>query len=566
MSGEDPKPAPDVPRAEIRTRSHRRYSLIWLIPIVTVAIGLYLVVDTIASRGPTITLTFQNAEGLQAGKSVVKEKDVEMGTVRKVAISDDNKHVTVTVEMKPEAARLINDSTQFWVVKARFFAGNVSGLETLLSGAYIEMRPDHVGDSGQRDFTGLEDPPVLQADVPGRTLLVHADRIGSISLGSPVFYRDLVVGQVLGYDLADMARSVTLHVFVRDPFDKYLYDNSRFWNASGLQASLTGSGLQVQVQSLRAVLLGGIAFDTPDGGKPLAPGDDAGKFELFKDQDAAVASAFGRQIKFVAYFGGSVRGLAVGAEVELRGIKIGQVTDVRLRYDAKSDQVVVPVSFTVQPDRISQTNIPGDVDAYMADLIHRGLRAQLASGNLITGAQLVSLDIVPEAPPAEMGREGDVIVVPTLKSGGFENIARSASDILAKVNQIPFEQIGQHLNSALAGVDAVAGSPDLKQALRSLDETLASVRDVTGKLDAGLKPTLDRLPEIARGLQDSVTKANKVLATVDSGYGGDSRFHQDLTDTLSQLADTARSIKALADLLSRHPEALIRGRTDRGVN
>jgi paraquat-inducible protein B len=260
-----------------------------------------------------------------------------------------------------------------------------------------------------------------------------------------------------------------------------------------------------------------------------------------------------------------VRGLSVGADVELRGIKIGQVTDVQLRYDAKTDQVTVPVSFTVQPDRIASNNVGGDIDAYVAGLIRRGLRAQLASGNLITGAQLVSLDIVPDAPPAEIGHEGDVIVVPTLKSGGFENITRSASDILAKVDAIPFDQIGQHLNNVMAGADAAAGGQQLKEAVTALNETLANARDVTGKLDQGLKPTLDRLPQIAGELQQAVAQANKVLASVASGYGGDSRFHEDLSRTLSQLSDTARSIKALADLLSRHPEALIRGRTDRGV-
>jgi paraquat-inducible protein B len=561
--GADPPARP--PAAAIRTRSRRRLSLIWLIPIATVLIAIYLAVDTIASRGPTVTLTFQTAEGLTAGKSVVKEKDVEMGTVRSITVSDDNKHVVLTLDMKPEAKRLINDGTQFWVVKARFFAGAVSGLETLLSGAYVEMRADQVGDSGKRDFTGLEEPPLLESNVPGRTLLVHADRLGSISLGSPVFFRDIAVGQVLGYDIGDMAREITMHVFVRDPFDKYVHDNSRFWNASGISASLTGNGLQLQVQSLRAVLLGGIAFDTPDGGRPLAAGEDAGKFSLFKDHEAAVASTYGRQLRFVSYFGGSVRGLSVGADVELRGIKIGQVTDVQLRYDAKADQVTVPVSYTVQPDRIAANNVGGDIDAYVGDLIRRGLRAQLSSGNLITGAQLVSLDIVPDAPPAEIGHEGDVIVVPTLKSGGFENITRSASDILAKVDAIPFDQIGQHLNNVMAGADAAAGGQQLKQAVTSLNETLANARDVTGKLDQGLKPTLDRLPQIAGELQQAVAQANKVLASVATGYGGDSRFHEDLSRTLSQLSDTARSIKALADLLSRHPEALIRGRTDRGV-
>ena len=561
------QPRENPPDASVRTGRHRRYSLIWLIPIVTALIGGYLIFDTLSSEGPTVRITFQNAEGLAAGKSPVKHKDVDMGTVRKIALSPDLDHVIVTLEMKPSAAPLLTDQTQFWVVKPRIFAGAISGLQTLLSGSYVAMHPGPARSHGKvkHDFTGLENPPVLTSDTPGRTVLVKAKRIGSIGLGSPVFFRDLEVGQVLGYDVADMARTVTVHVFVKAPFDKYLHDNSRFWNASGLTASLGDKGLNVEVQSLKAVLLGGIAFNTPPGGQPLGSKDNE-EFTLYLDKGDADAASYGQQVKFVAYFDASVRGLAVGADVDLYGLKIGQVTDVGLKYDPVQDKVLVPVEFEVQPGRIAQSELDPRSKPYdaVASLVARGMRARLVSANIITGAQLVSLDIIPGAAPATLGRQGDTLVIPTVSGGGIDNIAATASKLLSQIGAIPFEEIGRHLNDALAGVDRATGGTKLADAVTALDSALASVRDVAGNLNRGLTPALKKLPAISDGLTQSVERLNAVLATVKAGYGDDSRFHQGLEDTLTQLKDTARSIQALSDLLTRHPEALIRGRTGSG--
>jgi paraquat-inducible protein B len=256
---------PSPPTAVVRSRidRKRRLSLIWAIPIVTALIGAWLAWSTLSERGPLITIQFQTAEGLTAGQSQVRHKDVVMGQVTRIVLSQDLQHVEVTVRMNREAEPLLTEKASFWVVKPRFFAGSISGLQTLVSGAYIELSPTAGGGETRRQFVGLEEPPVMQTDVPGRIFLLHAPRIGSLSLGSPVFYRDLTVGQVLGWDVADMARSVTIHAFVRAPYDQYVHDNSRFWNASGASIQFRANGLQLQVESLRAIILGGIAFETP---------------------------------------------------------------------------------------------------------------------------------------------------------------------------------------------------------------------------------------------------------------------------------------------------------------
>ncbi len=566
MSGQ--LPGPPQPTAVVRSGivHKRRWSLIWAIPIVTVIAGGWLAWRTISNRGPLITITFETAEGLQANQSHVRHKDVDMGVVEKVALTSDLKRVQVTVRMNREAAPLLTDHAQFWVVRPRFFAGAISGLQTLFSGSYIDVLPA-AGDSDQkRDFVGLENPPVLQSDVPGRTFLLRAKRIGSLNLGSPIMFRDLEVGEVLGWDVGEMARDITIHAFVREPFDQYVHDNSRFWNASGAKIGLGPDGLQLQVESLRAVVLGGIAFETPDDPKLTAESDTDHPFTLFQSQDAADSADFKRSVPFVANFTGSVAGLVAGAAVTLHGLKVGEVTSVSLVYDSTLDNVIVPVHFMLEPDRISALDLPtgGKLDAKMADLVHRGLRVKLESANILTGSKQLAMDVYHEAGQGELGKNGDDYVIPVL-GGGSDDIATSATNLVNKLNDIPFEAIGRNLNQSLAGVNALVNNKQLADTVTVLQSTLTSTQALMNNLNHGLTPAMQRLPTIATGLEDSVKRTDKLIGSLESGYGGDSRFSRDISRMLSQLSDAARSIRVLADLLARHPEALIRGRTDQGV-
>ena len=323
---------PALPQALIQQK--RRIPVIWVIPFVAIAIGAWLAWDTLSKEGPTITVTFESAEGLQAGQSQLKFKDIALGTVNTLELSVDHTHVIVTIKTTKQATSLLTDQTSFWVVKPRLFAGNLSGLSTLLSGAYIAMLPPATGGKSRREFIGRENPPVLEANVPGHTFLLKASRLGSISLGSPVFFRDLNVGEVLGWDIADMAEFVTIHAFVRAPFDTYVHDQTRFWNASGLSVKLAGTGVEVQLESLRALLLGGIAFETPQTARPGEASAANHVFPLFESRNLANAASYSRKIPMISYFPGSVSGLAAGSEVTMHGLVVGQVTDVRLVYDA----------------------------------------------------------------------------------------------------------------------------------------------------------------------------------------------------------------------------------------
>jgi paraquat-inducible protein B len=543
-----------VPRARIG-RS-RRISVIWIIPLVAVAIGAWLAWDTWSKEGPTIKISFDSGEGLQAGQSQLKYRDIVFGTVKSLELAPDHTHVVVTVATTHEAKPLLTDRTIFWVVKPRLFAGNISGLETLLSGSYIGMMPGEAGGKAQHNFVGQEDPPILQTNIPGHAFLLKAERLGSISVGSPVFFRDLNVGEVLGWDIADMAEYVTIRAFVRAPYDSYVHDETRFWNASGVSVKLAGAGVEVQMESLKALLLGGIAFETPMTEKPSQVSLENHVFPLFRDQQRAEAASYTRKIPLVSYFPGSVSGLTRGSEVTMHGLVIGRVTDVRLSYDADKDIVVAPVRYEVEPQRIiglGQRTYDTDEEAVEA-VLKKGLRASLQSASLITGQQSVALDFVSEAPRVPVTKEGGDFLLPTTEGGGFAGLASSANDLLNKVSTIPFDQIGKSLGGILKSVNDATQGPQLKKALTDLSAMIASAQAMMQRLDT------KQLPQLTADLEKTLTSANKLVLSLDSGYGDNTKFNRDLDRLLAQTSDAVQSMRALADLLARHPEALVKGR------
>ncbi|MFZ3235267.1 MAG: MlaD family protein [Stellaceae bacterium] len=554
--------------ARAAARRSRRVSAIWVIPLVAVAIGAWLAWDTLSKQGPTITVTFDSAEGLQPGQSQLKFKDIVFGTVKSLELAPSHGDVIVTIATTREAEPLLTSKTVFWVVKPRLFAGGVSGLETLLSGSYVGMLPGTTAGKAQRAFTGREDPPILSEHVPGHIFLLKAKRLGSISLGSPIFYRDLSVGEVLGWDIADMAQYVTIHAFVRAPYDGYVNDETRFWNASGLSIKLAGTGLQIQLESLKAMLLGGIAFETPDqeARAKVASLEDH-VFPLFADRDTAQAASYTHKILVLSYFPGSVNGLGPGSPVTVHGLAVGHVTDVKLTYDKATDRVLAPVRYEIEPERIVGVGVrlyQNEAEAVDA-LVKQGLRATLQSASLITGQQQIALDFLPKAPPVEVTMQDDYFVLPTAEAGGFAGLQASVNTLLDKVNTIPFDQIGQSLDGLLKSTNDLVSGPQLRESLTKLAATLAMAETFTRNLNSGTAPAFKELPAMATQLQKTVTSANKLLVSLDSGYGDNTKFNRDMERLLVQTNDAVSSIRALADLLSRHPEALIKGRPAGGV-
>lgn len=532
-----------TPDAKVR---RSKVSLIWLIPLLAVVIAGWLGYRTVSQQGTVVTLSFRSADGLVAGQTRVRHKAVELGEVEAIRLSADMSHVLVTVRMRREADPYLTNKARFWVVKPRISSGSLAGIETLVSGSYIEMDPG--GRDGERvtAFTGLEQPPGIRSGEPGRTFALKAQRIGSLGPGSPVFYRDITVGEVLGYDIGDGTGPVTVQVFVRAPYDGFVRKGSHFWNASGLSVQLGAEGVHVEVASLQALLSGGVAFDAARDAGPDVPQADAGtEFPLYPNFADAQASGYSTKQVFTTYFESSVRGLSRGASVEFYGLQVGTVSEVALELNPITGDARVRVQLEVQPERITgigQAGAESPIDVARR-LVRKGMRAQLRTASYITGQMVVALDFVPNAPPAEVVVSGDLVILPS-QGGGLDNILVAASEIANKLDRLPLEQIGQNLNSAL----------------RSASGAMASVQDLVKKADTGLTPALRRLPDITAGLQDAVAKAARTFGSLDASYGQNSQFNRELERAMTQVGDTARSIRLLADFLDRHPEALVRGR------
>lgn len=544
--------------------ARRPFNVIWLVPIVALLIAAFLGYRALQERGPTITISFRSADGIVAGQTRVKHKAVDLGTVRAIDLSPDMSHVEVRVDMRREASRVLTDHARFWVVRARLNAANVSGLDTLVSGSYIELDPGMPDGKSQTEFTGLEDPPAIRSDEPGTTFTLKADRIGSVGSGSPVFYRDIAAGEILGYDLGPDGNGVTIHVFVRAPFDKFVRNNTHFWNESGLSVNLGAQGVSVRVASLQALISGAVAFDTPVDEKPGAATEPGAVFTLFPDASNASSAGYHQRIPFRTYVEGSVRGLQKGAPVLMFGIQVGTVTDVKLQFDPDGLTSRVAIDMDVEPERFmrpDQVSSAKPIDVSRA-LVKRGLRVQLQTTNYLTGQMAIAFVFQPETPADDVKEQDGAIVLPSV-AGGLDSVTSSLSDLANKLARLPLDEIAKNLDATLSGTSKLTNGPQVTQALTSMSDALVNVQDLVKKLDSGLTPTMKRLPEIAQALQQSLDRVSKLVASADTGYGASSEFKRNIERLLNQVSDTARSVRLLADYLDQHPEALIRGRTDR---
>jgi paraquat-inducible protein B len=542
------------PEPVLRRRSGP--SLVWLIPLLTALIGGWLIYKTFAERGPALTISFVRAEGIEVGKTRIKYKNLDIGVVEGLRFSEDFARVVVLARLSKEAAPFLKRDTRFWVVKPSLGVRGVSGLSTLISGAFIEIEPGQ--GATESNFIGLEVPPAVAANEAGRRIELVTTRLGSIDRGSPLYYQGILAGEVLGYEMANDYRSVLVHAFVKEPFDRLLRSSTRFWHASGVEVAIGADGLRVQTESLQAMLFGGIAFDTPDVQDGAGENTDGLVFTLFDDRRSIQDLAYTSKARFVLYFGESVRGLAVGAPVEFKGIKIGAVTGIRLEYDQKSGTFLIPVVIEIEPERVleraaaSGEGLRAAPQATFQALVKRGLRARLQTGSLLTGQLFVELDMHPKSKIRLAQAPGPYPELPTIP-GGFGQMTVSVENILAKLDRIDLEAIGTELQGTLAGTSKLANQPELQRSIADLSASLASLRSILQKVDRHAEP-------IAANLDKALVSARETLALIDGVLAPDSPLHERSLRLAEELGEAARSIRALVDLLQRDPQSVMFGR------
>ncbi len=471
--GEGSPIAREPPQAPLR---RPRFSVVWLIPLLAAAIAIYLGYRTLTERGPLLTLTFLTAEGLTPGQTQLQYKAVDLGTVESITLGPDHRNVVIKIRMNNVGAPFLTDHARFWVVRPSFSAGSISGLQTLVSGDYIAVDPGMAGGTFQDNFVGLEEPPGVRSDEPGHTYVLKAEELGSLGSGSPVFYRDVVVGEVLGYNIGNGFGPVTVNVFVRSPFDQLVRTHSHFWNSSGIAATVQNGAFHIEFQSLQAIISGGVTFDVPPEERSSAPAVNGTVFPLYASRSAAEAAGYQRKIPLVAYFDSSVAGLARGAPVEVLGIQVGQVTDVKLQVDLSTAKIRVRVAMELQPERVFSTQIlPRNMTLKdsIQSLVNGGLHVEIATANYVTGQQVIALVMLPGTAASPITNEGEAFVLPS-SPGAFDTLTASLSVISNKLSKMPFEEIGTNVNKLLITANNTLEGQQMKQMLTELSKTLTS--------------------------------------------------------------------------------------------
>ncbi len=530
----------DTPAGSPAIKTQRfSVSLVWIVPIVAVLVGLSLVIHSMLQQGPTIVLNFKTGSGLTANKTEVKYRNVVIGQVSDVALSDDQKSVNATIKLVKQAESFTREDSKFWVVRPRIGAGGVSGIDTLLSGDYIGA---DIGQSDTRShqFKGLENPPPITYGEPGKRFTLHTQSLGSLDIGSPVYYRKIPVGQVVAYALDNEGKGVNIDVFVHAPNDVYVTDNTRFWNASGIDLSVGANGFALKTESLSSMLAGGIAFVAPPYSPNDKPADENHAYELFDDQQSALAPPNGEGQYMVLRFDQALRGLKVGAPVEFLGVEFGKVVSINMDFDAKKRSFPINVGIVIYPQLLGQahTKLLKTMDHKIDDeasgvrligaFIENGLRAQARSGNLLTGQLYIALDFYPKAEKVRFDASQRPVSIPTIP-GNLEQLQEKLEGIVNKISQLP--------------IDRIAGN---------LDSNLVELRKGLTQFNAKTLPAV----------QNTLGDVSKTLQSANSTLAEDSPQREQLTQTLDELGRMSRSLRELSDYLGRHPESLIRGRPE----
>ena len=524
----------DIPQAVERRAAPRSLQLVFLVPVLAALIGGWLAFKAVWDKGPTIHIQFKSGEGIEAGKTRIKHKAVDIGTVQAVRLSPDLKSVTVSAEIDRGAAdAFLVDDTRFWVVRPRIAGGQVSGLGTLLAGSYIGSDPGK-STTDRKDFVGLETPPPVTSDEAGKQFKLRAEDLRSLDIGSPVYYRGVNAGRVVSAEVARDGRGVVVGVFVQAPYDQFVSEETRFWNASGVDLSVDATGVKLHTQSLLTLVLGGVAFETPPEATTTQRAPAEAQFRLWNDRGEAMRPRESVVETYRLVFEQSIRGLAVGAPVDFRGIAVGQVRSITLRHEAATTRFFTELDIELWPERMRVNDKEPPVKR-MQRFVARGFRGQLRSANLLTGQMYVALDFFPKAAPVAFDAKKSPPEIPTMPAGLAE-LQDSIGNIVNTLEKVPFDK--------LAG--------DMRRALATLDTTLKRADALMAQLSTDIAPEL----------RTTLEQARKTLRSAEGALSSDSPVQGDLRETLNEVTKAAETVRSLADYLERHPESLIRGRRE----
>jgi len=544
-----------TPRVE-RPKKRQRFSAYWLVPLMALLLGASLAYNSYKEQGPLITIQFNSADGLVAGKTPIRYRNVNIGLVEKIALNDDLETVMIEARMSVDSRRFLNNHARFWVVKPRVGTSGVSGLGTLLSGAYIQVN-SLVGTAYEDDFVGLEKPPLTEEGAPGVRINLQAEQAGYVSIGSPVYYRQVKVGRIEAQRFLPGYKTVEFTIFVEAPHHKIIRNITKFWNVSGVALNVNANGLSVRTPSLEGLAQGGVSFDIIEEYEFPYQVEDGHVFTLHESFEAAMEDTLdlsnSSRYEYVTFFDGSVRGLSRGAPVEFKGVQIGTVTDIKLMYEESSQSVRVPVHIELQPERL--LGVKGVDSDNVNRSIARNLQAKLQMGNLLTGQLYVSLEDI-EGVPAPLQKNADgVPVLPSVKSD-LGQVTEGVQTALTRINELPLEELMANVTDTVAQVQQLLTGFNALGLAGRIDGTFGSV-------DGAVQEYTKLATTLSKDISSLSKQVNAFVATADESIEGiapDSPLYYNMLNTLKDLQQAARSVQAVSDSVEKKPEEFLFGK------
>ena len=544
------------PTALPQATAHRlRISPVWLIPLLALVIAIALGIRAWQQKGEQIEIIFEAAGGIEVGKTEVRLKDVPVGKVTRLQLSEDLAKVHATVTLDRSMSRHLSTQTRFWLVSPRISASGISNLGTLVSGVYIVMDPGKK--EGYRDsFIGLSEPPAVQSDEKGTQYILRAQTLGSLDVGSPVYFRQLRVGEVVNYQLSDDGSHVDARIFIEAPHDALVSKRSRFWNVSGIDVSIGMDGIKAELASLSSLLMGGIAFETPLGSSQQKPAKADHTFALYSNHEDAAQGRFTLSYPYILKFSHSVKGLQIGAPVEFKGLTVGRVNDVQLVSLASTSQSL-EVTIALEPQRFDADALASQqqLNALLNPLIQQGLRAQIKSGNLLFGSrfiELVYLDAqalknTQASAKAGLITQSGLPQIPTLDEP-LDKLERQLADVAGAMSRFPIEGIGQQMNESLKALSNILGVFDQQKTAQALHGTIANTQKATAHMEGAVADARVTLQQLT-----------KTLKSVDYTIAPDSQLHAEFLETLQSVSEASDSFDRFVEELYRYPNSLVFG-------
>lgn len=532
-------------RAAVKATS--TISPIWIIPIVALLIAGGLAIRSWQEQGTEIEIIFASGSGIEVGQTQIRLKDVPVGKITNVRLSSDLSTVKVFAMLDRQVSEHLSKNSRFWLVEPRVSATGISNLGTLISGVYIVMDP---GEGGRfhRVFKGLSEPPAIQSDDKGKQYTLQAESLGSLGIGSPIYYRELKVGEVTGYKLSDQGGNVEIRIFIEAPHDQLVLTKSRFWNVSGFNVSVGADGLKAEMASLASLISGGIAFENAVGFEASNSAENDHEFYLYDDRDSVLEQRYTLKYFYRLSFSHSVKGLSVGAPVEFRGIKIGEVVDIVLDgVDNKKDGLHVFLS--MEPERLKPDEKPSreKFDELMASLVDEGMRASMKTASLITGSKFIDLSFPKNVDKGKLIQWDGFTEIPTLDRSP-DGLEQQLFEVAEKINKIPIDKIGEDLSKAMTSLSSMLDDLDKQKTVKKVDSVLANADEASERLDGTLMEA-----------ETALKALTQTMESLDSVLAPDSKVQYELVEMLNAVNNTMSSLNQLIEKLNQKPDALILG-------